>query len=119
MELTEEIKAAARQLGQSLRQENWVRAYLNALEEARSDPETSALEQKMYEVYEALIIRQQAGEILDQEDTRPFYELREQVHDHPLIARRNGMLRLAKPYLAEVADEISFPLGMDYAALAR
>ena len=60
-----------------------------------------------------------AFEILDQEDTRPFFVLRQQVQNHPLVAKRNEMLRLAKPYLAEVADEISFPLGVDYAALAK
>lgn len=119
MELNEEIKAAARQLGQSLRQYDYVRSYLDAFEEIQADPEASAMEEKMYDLYEALIARQQAGEILDREDTRLFYELRQQVQNHPLISKRNDMLRLAKPYLSQVADEISFLLGVDYAVLAK
>ena len=38
---------------------------------------------------------------------------------HPLIARRNDMLRLVKPYLNQIAEEISFVLGVDYSALAK
>lgn len=72
MELTQEIQTAARQLGQSLRQAEHVRAYLDALKESQIDPQASALEKKMYEVYEALIARQQAGEQLSQEEIRPF-----------------------------------------------
>lgn len=119
MELTEEIRIAARQLGQSLRQEDYIRAYLDALNECQADPEASALEKKMYEVYEALIARQQAGEQLSQEEIRSFNELRRQVQANPLISRRNNMLNLAKPYLSQIADEISFPLGVDYTALAK
>ncbi len=119
MELTEEIQTAASQLGQSLRQDEHVRAYLDSLKEFQSDPEASALEKKLYEVYETLLARQQAGEQLSQEDIRPFNELRGQVQSHPLISRRNDMLRLVKPYLNQVAEEISFPLGVDYTALAK
>lgn len=119
MELTNEIQTAARQLGQSLRQEEYVRAYLDALNECQIDARASALEKHMYEVYEALIARQQAGEQLSQEDTRDFYELRQQVQAHPLIFRRNDLLRLVRPYLNQVAEEISFLLGVNYAALAK
>lgn len=29
------------------------------------------------------------------------------------------MHNLVKPYLSQIADEISFPLGVDYTALAK
>lgn len=119
MELTNEIQTAARQLGAALRQDEHVQAYLDALKECQADPEASALEKKMYAVYEALIARQQAGERLTQDDIRPFNELRAQVQSHPLISRRNDMLRLARPYLNQIAEEISFVLGVDYTALAK
>lgn len=119
MELTEEIRTAARQLGQFLRQEDYIRTYLDTLKEIQADPEASMLEKNMYEVYESLLARQQAGEQLSQEDTRAFYQLRQQVQSHPLISKRDNILRLVKPYLSQIADEISFPLGVDYTALAK
>jgi cell fate (sporulation/competence/biofilm development) regulator YlbF (YheA/YmcA/DUF963 family) len=119
MQLIEEIKDAARQLGQALHQDDHLRPYLDALQEIQTDPEASALEKKMYEVYEELICRQQGGEDLCQEDTRGFHELRRQEQNHPLISKRDDMLRSIRPYLNQVAEEISFVLGVDFAALAR
>ncbi len=118
MPLTEEIKDAARQLGQALHQDDYIHLYLDALEATRADPEISALEKKMYEVYEELIGRQQAGEELSQQDTSVFYELRRRVQAHPLISQRNDMLSSIRPYLNQIAGEISLVLGVDYAALA-
>lgn len=119
MELSEEIQLAARQLGQSLQHDEYVHAYLDALQESQTDLEASTLEKKMYEVYEALITHEQSDEQLGQTDIHPFNELRQQVQAHPLIVKRNNLLRLVKPFLNQVADEISFVLGVDYLALAK
>jgi cell fate (sporulation/competence/biofilm development) regulator YlbF (YheA/YmcA/DUF963 family) len=119
MELAQEIQAAARHLGQCVRQDKLVQEYLEALEASQTDPQASALEKKMYDEYKKLIAREQIGEILTQEDTRSFYELRQQVQAHPLITRRNDMHRLIRPYLSAIAEEINFPLGVDFAALAK
>ena len=118
MELKEQIEAAARQLGQSLRQDDYVRTYLDALKETQTDPEASALEKQMHDVYEALIARQQAEEGLDGENILPFCKIRREAQNHPLISRRNDMLRLLRPYLSQIADEISLVLGADYTKLA-
>lgn len=119
MELTKEIQNAARHLGQCLRQDKHVGVYLEALEACQNDPEASGLEKQMYDEYEALIARQQAGEILSQDDTHGFYELRQQAQDHPLISRRDRLHRQIRPYLSDIATEISFPLGVEYAVLAK
>ena len=119
MELAQEIQAAARHLGQCIRQDKFVQEYLDALEASQTDLEASALEKKMYEVYEGLIRCQQVCEQLDPEVARSFYELRQQVQTHPLITKRNDMHRLIRPYLSAIAEEINFPLGVDFAALAK
>ncbi len=119
MELPEEIQIAARQLGQSLQQDIYVHAYLDALKESQADPEASALEKKMYKLYAALITCQQTDPQLEEADIRPFNKLRKQVQAHPLISRRNDLLKLIKPFLNQVADEISFVLGVDYPPLAK
>ncbi len=119
MELDEKIRAAAQQLGQALHQDERVQAYLDALEATQSDPEASALEQKMYEAYEGLVTCQQVCEQPNPELSRAFYELRRQVQTHPLISRRYDMLSVLQPHLNEVAQEINFVLGVDFSALAR
>lgn len=119
IKLSEEIQIAAHQLGQSLRQDDHIQAYLNALQECQDDPQASALEKRMYEVYQALIARQQVGEQLGQEDIQPFNELRQQVQANPLISRRHDMLQFARPFLNEIAGEISSVLDVDYVALAK
>ena len=119
MELTPEIQTAARHLGVCMRQDDYIRKYLDALEETNTDPEANALEKKMYAEYETLIAREQKGEILSYEDTRNFYELRQQVQDHPLISRRNRMHIEIRPYLKQIVEEISFVLGVDYTVLAK
>jgi cell fate (sporulation/competence/biofilm development) regulator YlbF (YheA/YmcA/DUF963 family) len=119
MELAPEIQTAARRLGQCMRQDDCIRKYLDALEETRTNPEANALETKMYAEYERLIAREQEGEILTYEDTREFYELRQQVQDNPLISRRNRTHRQIRPYVHQIAEEISFVLGVDYTPLAK
>jgi cell fate (sporulation/competence/biofilm development) regulator YlbF (YheA/YmcA/DUF963 family) len=117
--VTQEIQTAARQLGQHLRQDEHVRKYLDAAEEVRNSPEACALETKMYAEYERLIAREQGEEMPTYEDTREFYELRQQVQNHLLISRRESMHRQIRPYLHQIAEAISLVLGEDYVALAK
>lgn len=119
MELDERIRVAALQLGQALRQDTRVRAYLDAFEETQNDIEASALEKKMYEAYKGLITCQQVCEQLDPEVARSFYDLRQQVQTHPLISKRYDMLSVLQPHLNEVAEEINFVLGVDFSAMAK
>jgi len=119
MELTNEIQATARQLGQSLRREEHVRAYLDAEAKCQADPEASTLEKEMYLLYEALIAHEQSEEIDGKEDMNEFHKVRKQALEHPLISKRNDIHKMVQPYLNQVAEEISFGLGMDYIFLAK
>ncbi len=119
MEIAQEIQDAAKQLGEALRQDDIVREYLQAREDASNDPEASALEKRMQETYNGLIARQQAGEGLNQANTSAFCEIRREAQSHPLVSKRNDMLRLIRPCLNQVAEEISLILGVDYTVLAK
>lgn len=119
MDFPEEIKKAAQTLGKSLHQDDYLRGYLEAVEAFQADPEARELEEKLYATYEALLARQGAGEQISREEIQAFYDLRRQAQLHPLISKRDQALQFIKPYLAEVADEISASLGVDYTALAR
>ncbi|MCS6907851.1 MAG: YlbF family regulator [Anaerolineales bacterium] len=118
MELPPEIKAAALELVKAMKQDSTIRLYLSAKEAVENDPEASALESRLLELYEDLIQRQSRGEELSEEHIRAFNALRYQVRFHPLIARRENALAQIKPYLAQIAEEISDSLGIDYTILA-
>ena len=89
------------------------------ISESQTDPVARALEKKMHEEYRALIIHQQSDEGFNPDANHAFYELHQQAQNHPLIYKRNNMLRQVRPYLAQVAEEISFDLRVDYATLAK
>lgn len=119
MDLTPKIKTAALDLIKAMKTDQTIRIYLSARETAANDPEASGLENQLIEQYERLIERQQQGEKLSEEEIEAFNSLRYRVRVHPLIAQRENALAQLKPYLAQIADEISYTLGIDYTLLAN
>ena len=119
MDLPEDLINAARSLGRALRADPNVQAYLQVQARLQADSEASALEKRLYSLYEELVARQQAGDDLSPVELEAFYTLRRQVQTHPGIAEREATLRLLKPYFADVADELNVVLGVDFTALAQ
>jgi len=119
MNLSPEIEQAARALGQNLHNQEVTRAYLGARQRVETDPEASALEKEMYAWYEVLTARQQAGEQLSRDEVEAFHALRNRFFNHHLVSERETALRPLKSLFAEVAVEISFPLGADYTILTQ
>ena len=119
MNLAPEIEQAARTLGQILHDQEVTRAYLEGCQRVETDPEASALEKEMVALYQALITRQQAGEQLSHDEVEAFHALRNRFFKHPRVSEREAALRPLKSLFAEVAVEISFPLGVDYMILAQ
>lgn len=118
MELTPEIKLAALHLVEAMKNDATIQIYLSAQAAVQNDPQAEGLEKQLIELYENLIHRQQQGEKLSEEEIEAFNSLRYQVRVHPLIAQRESALAQIKPYLAQIADEISYVLGIDYTTLA-
>lgn len=115
MNLPEEVRQAAEELGRSLGASYAVQSYLAA--QAQAD--ASALDNRFQALYQDLLARQRAGEELPQENLNEFYRLREQVQTHPLIVERDLALGELKAYFADVALELSVQLQMDYPTLAQ
>jgi len=117
--LSDEVKQAAQALGQSLRANEYVQAYLDALARVQANPETNSLEERLSEHARDLLTRQRAGEQLAQAEVDEFYALRSRAQSQPLIAERDFALSQLKSYLAQAALDLSEKLGMDYTALAQ
>jgi len=119
MMLSDELEQAAQALGQSLRANECVQAYLEAQARVQANPETNSWEVRLSERARDLMARHRAGEQLAESEVDEFYTLRHQVLSQPLIADRDLTLSQLKSYLAQVALDLSEELGMDYSALAR
>jgi cell fate (sporulation/competence/biofilm development) regulator YlbF (YheA/YmcA/DUF963 family) len=117
--LTEELRTAARALGEALRVSEAVQKYLNARADCEADPEAVDLEKRLLARYEELITRQQRGDLLPRSEIEAFNALKRQVYLYPRIADREAATALVKPNFAEIADEINLPLGVEFAALAH
>lgn len=116
---SQEIRQLAHRLGEAIQDHPSVRAYLEACERAQANSEVSALEKQLYDLYNDLLSRQQSGERIPRNLIEEFYALRDRVFTHPLIVERESALKVVKTLFAEVANELSLPLGMDYTALVQ
>lgn len=117
--LTEELKNAARTLGESLNASEPVYTYLKAQADCKADSEASVLEKRMFAIYDELIRRQEQGEVLSRSEIDAFNTLKRQVFQHPSIAERDAAQAQVKRYFAEIADEINFLLGVEFPTLVQ
>ncbi len=112
------IQDVARALADAILADSQARGYQSAIRTFEDDPQVVALEKRFMDLYAELIARQQKGEILSQQDMAPFYTLRSEYYAHPLIVARNDALSAFKPLLADMAEQISVQLGLDFTELA-
>jgi cell fate (sporulation/competence/biofilm development) regulator YlbF (YheA/YmcA/DUF963 family) len=117
MHLSDNIITAARSLGRTLRKDADIQAYLAALERLEADQEAQELEGRLYDLFDQLTTRQQAGEQLSRTEIEAFYALRSQVRANPHISERDAVLQALKPFLADIVEVISSRIGADYTAL--
>ncbi len=119
MQLNDEIKQAAQELGSLLGENTCVSEYLRFKQLAGQDEQAASLEQRQDALYQKLIENQQNGEHLDQAELDQYYGLKRQVQEHPVLAAREGQLVAVKALFAETAKRMTNILGVDYSAFAR
>jgi len=118
MIVSNEIQHAAQKLGQDLHNTPEVNAYLKAAQAVQENAEAVALEDKFLALYQQLVVRERSGQVLDQNELAEYYQLREQVRSHPLLAARDEQLQLVKLLFSDVGQVLTTILGVDFSALA-
>jgi cell fate (sporulation/competence/biofilm development) regulator YlbF (YheA/YmcA/DUF963 family) len=118
MELSQEITQAAREFGAALREHPLVRAYQAACAAVQQDGELARLEEEALRLYNDLLSRQQAGEMLASREINHYYALRERLVRHPLIVERETRLKAVKPLFGQAGTVISSLLTVEYTSLA-
>ena len=118
MQLSDEIKQAAEDLGKQLNAETVVREYVKFQNDAQQDAEVIALEEQYGQLYQKLTERQQNGETLERSELDEFYRLKGKIQDHPLIFMRDNQMALVKALFAETAQRLTDTLGIEYPTFA-
>lgn len=116
--MDDELYAAARALGEVLRQADAVQIYLRARADCEADAALVAQEAHVQAVYEELVARQRAGEDLPREEVERFYALRQRVQSAPRIRARDTALTDVKRLFVEAGTAITNQLGVDFTELA-
>jgi len=103
---------------QALRASPSVQIYLTALAKCVADLEATDLEKRLLALYQELVGCQQRGEALQRSEIDAYNVLKSQVHQYPLIRERDDALGLVKQTFANIANDLNFPLGVEFATLA-
>ncbi|HEY3313644.1 MAG TPA: YlbF family regulator [Anaerolineales bacterium] len=119
MELPDEVKQAAVDLGKRLGAAAGVQEYVVLNEKIQTDPEIGRLESKVARMYQDLVERQENGEDLQQAEVDAYYALKQQLEGHPWTTARDARLVGVKAMLAETAQRMTPLLGLDYTTLAK
>jgi len=119
MNLSDELKQAARAFGESLHQHATVQAYLQAQARLEADPEARDLEERFSAMFQSLSSRQRAEESLSPAEVDEFYTLRSQAQANRLISERDMALNLVKGYFIEVGSDLNRAAGINFVTLAK
>lgn len=117
MVVSDEILQAAQELGAALRQTPQMQDYLSADAALRGSAEVVALEAQVMGVFHQLTSRQQAGETLTPKEIASFYQIRNELANHPLVVRRDQCLEAVKALFAQAGATLSSVLTVDYSSL--
>jgi cell fate (sporulation/competence/biofilm development) regulator YlbF (YheA/YmcA/DUF963 family) len=118
MQLSDEIRQAAEDLGRQLNAETVVREYVKYQNGVQQDAEVVALEELYGQLYQKLAERQQNGESLERSELDEFYRLKRKMQDHPLIFIRDNQMVMVKALFAQTAQRLTDVLGIDYPTFA-
>lgn len=117
MENSAEILQAAQRLGETLNSSPTVQAYLQAEAAVQNSQELQQMEAKLDQVYNDLVRRQQAGEMLYPYEVNEFYKLRDQFVGHPLIKQRSASLEAVKTLFQQAGSAMSSIMSVEYTDL--
>lgn len=113
----EEILRVAKELGESLGANVDVQALIQAEAALESSVELEVLDAEIQQVYDNLVTRQRAGEVLSPQEINGFQKLKEKLYAHPLVTERDARLKAVQALFSQAGGTISGILGFDFNAL--
>ncbi len=112
MKTRNELTDLAVNLGEALGASPEVQAYQTAARDTLADQRAVQLRARLDEMYDNLIQRQAAGEVLAGGEIDAYYDLEREVADHPTLAAQTQALERVKDLLTETHGLLTNELGI-------
>jgi len=112
------VEAAAREFALKLRASPPIAAFWQAKERLEADEEAQRLLAELQQRQQALMLKQQDGRGITQEEIDALRRLQGEAQRNPVIMAYVQAQRYAQAFLPEVNMEISQLLGFDFGGLA-
>ena len=112
------VEAAAREFALKLRASSPIAAFWQAKERLEADEEAQRLLAELQQRQQALMLKQQNGSGITQEEIDALRRLQGEAQRNPVIMAYVQAQRYAQAFLPEVNMEISQLLGFDFGGLA-
>jgi cell fate (sporulation/competence/biofilm development) regulator YlbF (YheA/YmcA/DUF963 family) len=119
MALNDELTELANALGRSLRESPEAHAYHEARQAAQDDDHAARLIARLDEMYDDLIQRQSAGEVLSAGEINAYYDLEQEVQQHPALANQARALERVKDLFTETHSLLTNELGLNLQDLIK
>ena len=118
MQLNTNVEAAARELALKLRQAPPIAEFWQTKERMEADEGAQRLLAELQDRQRRLLLKQQNGGDITQEEIDALRRLQREAQTHPLISAYFQAHQIAQSYLPDVNYEISQLLGFDFGALS-
>lgn len=112
------VEAATREFALKLRASPPIAAFWQAKERLEADQEAQRLLAELQQRQQVLMLKQQDGRGITQEEIDALRRLQEEAQRNPVIMAYVQAQRYAQAFLPEVNMEISQLLGFDFGGLA-
>jgi cell fate (sporulation/competence/biofilm development) regulator YlbF (YheA/YmcA/DUF963 family) len=112
--MDEKIRVAAEAFGKVLLGSPVMQEYRQSEAAAASDVDAVQLEAELMAMYDGLVQRQSAGEILSGGEIDAYYNLEREVRNHPLLMKRDRSREALKDYFSEAHGLLSDALGLNF-----
>lgn len=118
MQLDANVESAAQEFALKLRQAPPIVEFWRAKERMEADEGAQRLLAELQDQQRRLLLKQQNGGDISQEEIDALRRLQREAQTHPLISAYFRAQQIAQSYLPDVNYEISQILGFDFGALS-
>jgi cell fate (sporulation/competence/biofilm development) regulator YlbF (YheA/YmcA/DUF963 family) len=119
MPVNEALLKAAQDLGEALRSNQIIQVHLQEMSESDAESEAGRLKARLEALYDDLVQRQAAGEILSGGEIDQYYDLEREVKQQPALARQAKALERVQDLMTGTHDLLTNELGFSFMDLVK
>ena len=117
--MNDALLKAAQDLGEALSASPIIQEHLKEIRESDAESEAGRLKARLEALYDDLVQRQAAGEILSGGEIDQYYELEREVKQQPALARQAHALERVQDLMTGTHDLLTNELGFSFMDLVK